>query len=207
MLLATVVALALALPVSVPDADAAEVLAAVARHHQQVRDLQARFEQVYRSAVLGQEIVESGTVRFKRPGRMRWDYRTPEYKLFVSDGRDLYFYVPADRQVVVRARAGEQGIALRLLTGDADVAREFEARCETPRRVPTRLTLRPRRPDPDVAHVTIEVDAAARVQAIEIHDVQGNLSIFRFREIQENRGLRDAIFHFSVPRGVEVMRE
>src|SRR6266581_3221187 len=29
---------------------------------------------------------------------MRWEYRSPKEKLFVSDGKDAWFYVPEDRQ-------------------------------------------------------------------------------------------------------------
>src|ERR1700693_1523950 len=42
---------------------------------------------------------ESGTVYFSRPGRMRWEYESPEQKLFLVDGRNVWFYVPADRTV------------------------------------------------------------------------------------------------------------
>src|ERR1700691_2358597 len=40
---------------------------------------------------------ESGTVYFSRPGRMRWEYRSPEEKLFLVDGTNVWFYVPADK--------------------------------------------------------------------------------------------------------------
>ena len=62
-------------------------------------------------------IVETGTVALKRPGRMRWEYETPEKKTFVSDGTRVFFYVPADRQVIVRQQAGERGVAMALLSG------------------------------------------------------------------------------------------
>ena len=32
---------------------------------------------------------------------MRWDYTEPERKQFVSDGTKIYFYIPADKQVIV----------------------------------------------------------------------------------------------------------
>jgi hypothetical protein len=52
---------------------------------------------------------ESGTLwlakgGLKKPGKMRWEYRSPREKLFVSDGRDAWFYVPGDRQVRKRKR-------------------------------------------------------------------------------------------------------
>ena len=30
---------------------------------------------------------------------MRWEYRSPKEKLFLSDGKDAWFYIPGDRQV------------------------------------------------------------------------------------------------------------
>lgn len=39
---------------------------------------------------------ESGTVYFSRPGRMRWEYESPAKKLFIVDGKNVWFYIPAD---------------------------------------------------------------------------------------------------------------
>src|SRR5260370_7684160 len=50
--------------------------------------------------------VESGHVFFSRPGRMRWEYEAPEKKLFLSDGRVVWFYVPSHR-TVTRAQLKE----------------------------------------------------------------------------------------------------
>ncbi|HSY58431.1 MAG TPA: outer membrane lipoprotein carrier protein LolA [Terriglobales bacterium] len=37
---------------------------------------------------------ESGVVYFSRPGRMRWDYESPEQKLFLVDGTNVWFMSP-----------------------------------------------------------------------------------------------------------------
>ena len=88
---------------SIATSSAAEALARrVEERQRNVQDLQGRFTQTYRSGVLGRDVVERGTVSIKRPGRMRWEYRDPEAKTFVSDGKSFYFYVPADKQVIVR---------------------------------------------------------------------------------------------------------
>src|SRR5712675_2944691 len=44
------------------------------------------------------ERTETWTLWLKKPGKMRWEYRSPREKLFVSDGKDAWFYVPGDRQ-------------------------------------------------------------------------------------------------------------
>src|SRR6516164_6838501 len=62
-----------------------------------VNTLRAEFKQTYTSG--GRMRVESGTVSLAKGGRMRWDYREPEAKLFVSDGKQFFLYVPAQKQV------------------------------------------------------------------------------------------------------------
>jgi len=69
--------------------------------------------------------VESGTVYFSRPGRMRWEYEEPENKLFLTDGKTAWFYVPSDH-TVTRAPMKESSdwrTPLALLTGKADIGR------------------------------------------------------------------------------------
>lgn len=199
--------LGLAAVLLAPAPDPAEALVRrVEAQHRRAGDLVARFTQSYRSGVLGREIVESGTLSLKRPGLMRWEYLEPERKTFVSDGRSYYFYVPEDRQVVVRDQAGDKRAPALLLAGESDLLSEFEAslvRSGEPG--PRRLRLTPREPDPDLREVTIEVDDADRIVGIEVLDVQGNLSRFHFFEIRENVGLDEGLFEFEVPRGVEVV--
>ena len=89
-------ALAAAGPTGDPAGDLAR---RVESRHRSLTGLTAHFVQTYRSGVLGRTVVERGTLKIKPPGRMRWDYRDPEEKTFVSDGKTFYFYVPADRQV------------------------------------------------------------------------------------------------------------
>ena len=61
------------------------------------------------------------------PRMMRWEYKNPEEKLFVSDGKTVYFYVPADRQVnkeAVRETLDDR-IPLMFLLGKSDLRKEF----------------------------------------------------------------------------------
>src|ERR1700675_3426781 len=69
----------------------------------------SRFEERYRSADTlratfleryeenGREVrTEAGTAYFRRPGKMRWEYESPEKDLFLVDGKMAWFSVPAD---------------------------------------------------------------------------------------------------------------
>jgi outer membrane lipoprotein carrier protein len=190
-----------------PGAASAEDLARhIEARHRTVRDLTARFVQTYRSGLVGREIVESGTLSLKRPGRMRWEYRDPERKTFVSDGQKYYFYVPADRQVVVREQAGDRSVTTLLLTGQADILAEFSVALEPPENGRARLRLTPRRENAEVQQVVLEVDERHLIRAIRVRDAQGSESRFQFEGIRENVGLDDRQFRFDIPRGVEVVK-
>src|SRR5260370_7603686 len=81
--------------------DGHSIAAGVDEHYNHLRSLQAEFTEVYHGS--GIERTESGTLwlakgGLKKPGKMRWEYRSPREKLFVSDGKDAWFYVPGDRQ-------------------------------------------------------------------------------------------------------------
>lgn len=204
MLRAVAAALLLAVPPFAAADAADELLARVEKRNAQVRDLEARFTQSYRSGALGRELVETGVLKLKRPGRMRWEYQKPEQKLFVSDGRTWYFYVPSERQVVVKEQAGDRRAPALLLAGGS-IAEQFAPALEVDAAGRPRLRLRPRAADPDIDRVYVDLDASDRITGLEVHDVQGNVSRFRFEELRENRGLADELFRFRVPQGVEVI--
>jgi outer membrane lipoprotein carrier protein len=188
-----------------PSSPAAEALARrVDARARGVRDLTARFVQSYRSGILGREVVERGTLAIKKPGRMRWEYKEPEKKLFVSDGKQFYFYVPADRQVIVKEQAGEQGIPAFLLAGQG-ILDQFDVFPEAALPGRERLRLVPRKADQEVERIFLDVDAEARVRAIEVWDVQGGHSRYQFEDVKENVGVPDGQFQFEIPRGVEVV--
>ena len=185
---------------------AEDLVRRIEARHRAARSLTARFIQTYRSGMLGHEIVESGRLALKRPGRMRWDYEEPEEKTFVADGDAFYFYVPEDRQVIVREQGGERGVALTLLSGSTPILDQFRAELDESLDGPVRVRLTPLEPDPDVERVWLQADDRGLIRSIEILDVQANRSLFRFDRIRTDRDLDAALFRFEVPEGVDVVQ-
>jgi outer membrane lipoprotein carrier protein len=186
---------------------AASLLKRIEEHHARTTDLVARFSQSYRSGMLGREITERGVVSIKRPGRMRWEYKDPEPKLFISDGKTFQFYVPADRQVIVSEQDEQRSLAARLLSGKGGLSEEFSASLESPQEEGVvRLLLVPRREQAEVERAFVDVEPSGRIRSILLDDVQGNRTRFRFSGVRENTGLKDELFRFEVPKGVEVIR-
>jgi outer membrane lipoprotein carrier protein len=191
-----------------PDASlAGSLIRKLEERHARTADLVARFTESYRSGMLSREVVERGIVSIKRPGRMRWEYKDPEEKLFISDGKTFYFYVPADRQVIVSEQGAERSLAARLLSGRGGLLGEFDASLEEPLEEGVlRVKLVPRREQPDVVRAFVDVEPSGRLREVQLEDVQGNRTRFRFEGVRENTGLRDSLFRFDVPPGVEVIR-
>lgn len=181
-----------------------DLLLRIEQRHARIQDLEASFVQTYRSGSLGREMVEKGTLKLKRPGRMLWEYREPEKKLFVSDGSTWYFYVPADRQVIVREQSVDQRAPALLLAGGS-MTQQFTAGLEADAAGRARLRLRPRTPDPALDRIYVDVDDQDRIVGLEVHDAQDNVSRFRFEQLRENQGLKDDLFRFRIPPGVEVI--
>src|SRR5579864_2447907 len=92
-----VLVLVTAIAAAAPAPDVHAIAQAVDQRYNHLRSLQAEFTEIYRGA--GTERTESGVVWLKKPGKMRWEYRSPREKLFLSDGKDAWFYVPGERQV------------------------------------------------------------------------------------------------------------
>ena len=113
--------------------------------------------------------------------------------------------MPADKQVIRRDQPGDKGVALSLLSGQADLLSQFEVTMEADAAGRRRLRLTPKKPDPEVERLFIETDAQNRISIIDVKDAQGNGSQFAFDGIRENVGLKDNAVPFRVPEGVEVV--
>ena len=77
--------------------DIHQLALAVDAHYNHLRSLESDFTEIYRGE--GAERVESGTLWLKKPRKMRWEYRSPKEKLFISNGEAVWFYLPEERQL------------------------------------------------------------------------------------------------------------
>ena len=193
---------------------AAELAAALQKKYATVRDFSADFIQTYRGGVLNRQMKDTGRVMVSKPGRMRWEYKTPEEKLFVSDGSRVYWYVPQDKQVQISAVPSDDQASTPalFLAGKGDITRDFTpALIERPAGYPegTRaLKLVPLTPQEEYDWLIIVVDPATlTLRGLVTGDSQGGTSSFSFTNMKENLGLADKLFTFTPPRGVEIVND
>ena len=200
-------------------------------HYRHLQTLRAIFLERY-SEGPRQARIESGSVYFKRPGRMRWEYESPEKKLFIVDGKTVWFYVPYDH-TVTKAPVKESSdwrTPLALLTGKAELSRlcsridlieesgipagHIVLRClprgqeKTSASPDGSLTQQsPELPGAGAfTDVLLEVDSASgELARIEIRQPGGIELEYRFGNWQTDIPLPDDMFRFQVPVGVAVV--
>ena len=189
-----------------------ELLARLQTHYDRIVDFSADFEHRYAGGVLRTADIERGTVHVKKPGQWRFDYRSPEPKLFVCDGATIHSYFPEERQVIVSPLPAVAGASTpaAFLAGEGDLRRDFTARYATGRRPDGAwsVELTPVRSDAEYESLTLAIDPRT-LDIIEMAttDFQGGVSTYVFSDIRPNQGLSDTLFVFDVPGDVEVIAD
>lgn len=192
------------------NAEARRLAAAIDRRYNNLQTMTAEFTTSYTG--LGMARTESGSLQLKRPGRMRWDYRDPREKLFLTDGRHAWFYVPGDRQArrMQLRDLDDLRTPLAYLLGRTRLEREFTglsvARDVQPR-VEGNRVLRgvPRHLEDRVDQVLLEINPDHQIVGLIIEEADGSVTEFRFTAMTENAHIADARFRFRPPPGVEVL--
>jgi outer membrane lipoprotein carrier protein len=188
---------------------AVETARALQDKYDRVRDFTAGFTHTYQGGILKKTLTETGTVEVKKPARMRWEYTQPEKKLFVSDGRKIYSYVPADKQVIVSSvPADDQATTgVLFLAGKGNITRDFDV-SYAPGGSETTWALRldPKSRQRDYDWLVVVVDRQSlQIRELTAAEKEGGTSTFRFTNLRENTGVPDTHFTFKIPRGVDVI--
>ncbi len=187
----------------------------VDRHYNALHALQAEFTETFRGN--GMDRTESGTLWIRRPGHMRWEYREPRTKLFVTDGKTAWFYAPRDRQARRTSFKSLEDLRspLAYLLGRAKLEKELDGLSLAPDATPKssgNIMLRgvPRGMGGRVAQVLLEITPEGRIDRIVAEGQDDAVTEFRFSESKENGAVDAALiddlhFRFTPPKGVEVV--
>jgi outer membrane lipoprotein carrier protein len=189
---------------------AVETARALQQKYDRVQDFTADFVHTYEGGVLRKKSTERGTVQIKKPGRMRWDYTAPDKKLFISDGRKIYSYIPADKQVMMSDMPADDTAtaAVLFLAGKGHLTRDFTVSYASADETADTWALRldPRQKQRDYDWLVIGVDRKTlQIRTLTAADQQGGRSSFAFSNYRENTGVADKTFEFKIPRGVDVI--
>jgi outer membrane lipoprotein carrier protein len=181
--------------------------------YRNVRTVHAGFTQQY--SAWNRSRVESGVVTLARGGRMRWDYEKPESKLFLSDGKEVLLWVPAEKQLTRTPlkESADIRVPLDLLVSHMNLRRAFskiEFADSTGAADPADRVLRayPRRGyDQEYQNVLVEMTPAFDIRRLVVTYPDDTRMEFTFQTITRNVPVSAGMFTFAPPAGAEVIEE
>ena len=179
------------------------------RHYNHLTTLHTAFVEQYRG--MGQQREEHGTLLLKKPGRMRWTYAGG--KLFVLDGKDGISYTPGDAQAerIPGKQLDDLRSPLRFLLGHTELEKELDHLSAAPAgtgAVTLSGTPRSTTGSGEQRIQTIRVTAdpeTGTIQALEIVEIDGSMTDFRFSDMKENVPASKDDFQFTPPVGVTMV--
>jgi len=162
---------------------------------------------------------EAGEAYFLRPGKMRWDYQSPEKNIFVVDGTYTWFYSPADRTAtrVPTKLSDDWRTPLAFLTSHIKLSKlcaKIEQQNEGAAELGDVLFRCELRGAPDdklkadaqgKESVLFEVSAEGDLRRLMVHQEAGIDMEFSFTGWKWNPVLDKSLFQFTPPRGVAIV--
>jgi len=193
-----------------PAQDVHAIAAKVDQRYDHLHTLEASFSETYSGA--GMTRTESGTLLLKKPGMMRWDYDQPHPKLFITDGKTAWFYVPGERQArrTPVKDLDDLRSPLRYLLGKTKLEKELEGLSLAPDQKPVEagdVVLRgvPKGMRDRVSQTLLEIAPDGLIVRIVVDEMDGSMTEFRFHQQKENVKIADQQFSFVPPAGVEIV--
>jgi outer membrane lipoprotein carrier protein len=190
------------------------VITKLQARYEGLQDLEADFNQVTQFKGFSKTLDSKGHLYLKK-GKLRWDYFEPSKQQIFVDGDQVLFYVPEHQQVIKTRLSVEldSQVPIRLLAGTGHLDRDFHIqwRDETKPRGTDgsyQLALAPKTPATDFTEILIEVGSQDfLIRKIMLQEPGGNSSTFEFSGIKNNRGIKDRLFNFDLPKGVVVVEQ
>ena len=181
--------------------------------YRDVRTLRASFTQEY--SAWDRNRVESGDVYLARGGKMRWEYQTPEQKLFLSDGKDVLLYVPSQKQLTRTPikESGDVRVPFEILVSHLNLRRAFS-------RIEFADSVQPVQPGDRVLRaypkhgyeevyrdVVVELTPAFDIRRLAVSYPDGTSMTFTFGQISRNVPVQPSMFELTPPEGTEVIQQ
>ena len=194
-----------------PKMDTQQVAASIDARYNGMKSLRADFTEIYSGG--GIRRTESGALWIKKPGKMRWEYTSPERKLFVTDGATAWFYVPGEHQArrTSLKKLDDLRSPLRYLLGHTKLQKELRGLSlaqDLHPEVDGDIVLRgiPVGMEDRISQVLLESDGQGFLRRIVMDALDGSRTEFRLADQQENVAVGNVEFSFRPPAGVEVLQ-
>ena len=183
--------------------DIQPILKGIEKRYNSAKTLEIGFTENYTAQ--GRKRSEAGTLYLRKPGRMRWDYRNPAGKLFISDGKDVYFYSPEQKRAEkLKLKETEDLRApMAFLLGRLDFNRDFQKFQMRPEGPNTWITALPKSDKVPYRQVEFLATPDFRIERLIVAGQDASVLDFSFSDEKRNPAVNDAMFRFQLPPGAQ----
>ena len=195
------------------DAKLEGVIDGIQKVYDTTTEFSAQFTQKYTYTLLRRTQESTGEVKFKKPGKMRWDYKTPQPKSFIVDGKAMWLYQPTDHNAFVNAcfqQNSDLVAPIAFMWGQGKLREQFVVNWFQGTfgdKTDHHLELAPKTPSPVFAKLILVVDPNTfRVKQSIVVDPSGNVNQFIFTNVKYKGAAVDKDFNFTPPQGTHTTR-
>jgi outer membrane lipoprotein carrier protein len=194
--------LLLLMPLRAADTNVAQMLKGIEDHYNHAQTLQVTFTEM--STQQGRKITEKGELFLRKPGRMRWQYTSPAGKLYISDGKFIYYYNgTTTAEKMAFKETDDMRAPLAFLLGRLNFDKDFREFRTQPDRANLFITAIPKSDKLPYTEVTFLVSPDFVIHWLRVNGQDGSTLEFVFENEKKNPPIPDAMFRFSPPPGVE----
>jgi outer membrane lipoprotein carrier protein len=206
--------------VKAQEMDSLEIAQKLQSTYEKALNLVADFKQTTAMKFSSRVRQGSGTMIFRKPGRMRWDYRSPDYQVLISDGETISMYFEKCNQMIVsNAREYLQSdVTYSFFAGTGDILKDFDV--SDPDLVTDSMDnsflikLTPRSSHPHVSsiHAWISHDSflITHLQIVDHFETVTDLFFFNIlinADHYDSREIKEDLFLFIPPADTEIIEQ
>lgn len=189
--------------------EAALIINAMQARYEKISTVTASFNQEV-STQTGGVLKSEGNFFFKKPGRMKWLYTSPEKDVVVSNGKTLWVFQPDLNQVIEKPmEAGAGALVMAFLSGLGELKYEFEITLAPVKDDASNhvLNLEPKKTHPGIKHMVMELDKKTLIVIkTVVEDHLGNTTAITFSRLKTDVPIKDSFFEYRPPKGATVVR-
>lgn len=188
-----------------------------------VDEILERVEKIYTAARFSASFIQASTIKameitdsasgklyVQYPGKMRWEYLKPESQIVVTDGAQLWRYIPEDNQVQLGQASTyfSEGKGAGFLSDIRLLRKDFDITLEDIRFGDYyNLKLVPLETNWDLAFVHLLVSRTTfHIAQVFIYNAYDDVTRIEIVDPQFNESFDDAFFTFKIPQGVDILR-
>jgi outer membrane lipoprotein carrier protein len=185
------------------------LLKGVEARYNRAKTLQVLFQEDYTRAGEGHRPTESGILMLRKPGRMRWAYTQPKGKLWVSDNKSLWLWLPDENRAeqMKLQESDDMRAPLAFLLGKLYFDKEFRNLRANVEGLDTRIKGEPKTDTLPYSEVQFLVAPDYHIREVKVTGFDKSILEFRFEQERLDPKLDDKLFQFQVPKGAELIRE